>query len=427
MPLAGTGPDRRRVILLASAVVLFSLSAAYLGWGFRQLLVGPPPVAAIDLRYRWMEERYFARRQNPLDQVRLALGRVEEGSAAVTVDPEIGPMPPKAVGYPPWSLVTGLALAPPIAFPATRIWMALLDVAALAAIARLAWRELRDLGREEALVGVAASLALVSNLFTVSAGQYGLVVNALVLAALGLAGRGRGIVAGLCLALALVKPQSAGLFALLFLVRGWLVPLLTAGVVLVAEAALALAWIRASPLRFANDLYALASGLWGEGYGPLALLLGHGGDPGRLVPLLGAAGLGLALGLVVAWRRATLLVQLAIAAVIGRLWTYHHTYDNVMLVFLLLALLRAALEQPSRPLVVGALGAVAATLVAPVSWRLHHALPVLQAAHVLAWIGGLAVLLAATPRSPRTRAAPSLRRDGEDGGVARAEDGWAEP
>jgi hypothetical protein len=45
-------------------------------------------------------------------------------------------------------------------------------------------------------------------------------------------------------------------------------------------------------------------------------------------------------------RDFSLLTLFAIAAVIGRVFTYHRSYDNVMLVFLLLAVLQLAFSNP---------------------------------------------------------------------------------
>jgi hypothetical protein len=47
-------------------------------------------------------------------------------------------------------------------------------------------------------------------------------------------------------------------------------------------------------------------------------------------------------------QHTSLLTLFACAAVIGRVFTYHRPYDDLMLVFLLLALLTLAFSYPSR-------------------------------------------------------------------------------
>src|SRR5262245_5981222 len=118
----------------AGVGVLAALAALHLGWGFDRLLFGRSYIAAIDLRYRWLEGRYLLQRDNPLEVVReSSTGPTEQNPDVLNVS-----------GYPPWSYVTGLVAAPPmLGFRAVRAWMALLDVLALAAFSSFAWRRFR--------------------------------------------------------------------------------------------------------------------------------------------------------------------------------------------------------------------------------------------------------------------------------------------
>jgi hypothetical protein len=82
----------------------------------------------------------------------------------------------------------------------------------------------------------------------------------------------------------------------------------------------------------------------------------------------------------------------------GRLWSYHHNYDDVMLIFLVVALGRLVLARPS-PWTVLAFGVVGLSLWIPVrSW--HKPYPMaLQIAQMTSWLFGLAIVLAHQPRS----------------------------
>lgn len=384
--------------LRASVLVLLALAALHLGWGFFQLVAGHTSSAAIDMRYRWLEGRYFLERQSLVDLARLIDPRPPELTH--------GPVSPN---YPPWSFVTGLAAAPPIPFQAARIWMALLDVAALATVALFAWRSLRRLGPWAAALGAAAVLAPVANLFTVSAGQYGLLVNALVVATMTLDAKGRWFWAGVCFGLALIKPSYAGLFALVLLVQGSWRPLAVAAAIVLVEGAFALAWLRTGPIEFADQLRLAVPALYGLGYSPLAFVVRAGGDGSRWVPFIAGAGFLLALWLLVRRRDASLCARLAIAAVLGRLWTYHNAYDNVMLVFLPLALFQLALERSRVDVpLVAVLAVVCVSLFAPVPWVALDSLRWLQAAHLVSWAAGLAVVVARTPRLSAARADASI-------------------
>src|SRR5262245_35863561 len=113
---AGKALRIRDAVARASVVILLALSALHLGWGFLQLVAGPPPNAAIDLRYRWLETGYFLQRQNPLDVVAASAAPRTETDDKVRIDPDLGPLTLDMPAYPPWSYVTGLLTAPRLPF-----------------------------------------------------------------------------------------------------------------------------------------------------------------------------------------------------------------------------------------------------------------------------------------------------------------------
>ena len=93
------------------------------------------------------------------------------------------------------------------------------------------------------------------------------------------------------------------------------------------------------------------------------------------------------------WRQSTndLLATFAIASVAGRLWTYHKNYDNVMLVFLLVALARTAWQRDRSTVARWMFWVVGISLWTPSSLAVH--LP-FQIFAMVAWIVGAAVIAA---------------------------------
>ncbi len=88
-------------------------------------------------------------------------------------------------------------------------------------------------------------------------------------------------------------------------------------------------------------------GTW-PGYGPLQWSVGLGLPQNVAIAVMaGVFGL-LATGCAAALRSRSTLQLFALMAVAGRMWTYHQQYDNVMLVFLLIALGERFVSSPGR-------------------------------------------------------------------------------
>jgi hypothetical protein len=145
----------------------------------------------------------------------------------------------------------------------------------------------------------------------------------------------------------------------------------------------------------------------------VAPLLQLGLDRKVVTPLLAAIVLVPTVALLWAGRHRPLLDLFAIAAVAGQLWTYHKSYDNVMLVFLLVALGARALRNPADVLAGFSFLLVGASLWLPASITDNAPFLVFQ---LVAWIGGLTVLLWRQPEArmataserPRHMAVPSV-------------------
>lgn len=372
----------------------------YCSYGLFQATVGTSEAAATDLRLRWVDHTYAWRGQNPFDVWAGARGLATAPGRDASVDPRIGP--PGNGGYPPWALATGFLFVPPLpALSAARLVFGAASALALGVVAAWAWRMGRHTPGADPWLFAAAATALVANLFSVSAGQYSVIVNACLITAWRCNERGRYLLAGIALGIAQVKPQVGGLFVLAFLVKGSIGTVSVAAVVVAMASLVASWWVDTGVVEMLRQTV-IWSGEWitgVDGYGPLTFLFMAGVDPGLAQLACAVVGGAATLWLLVAWRRAPVAVLFAIAAVGGRLAAYHGVYDNTMLVFLLVAL-GVTWERSGRPWLLTSAGALLGlTLWSPVTYQ-QHDLPALQAAHIVIWGMSLYALLRFTPRRP---------------------------
>jgi len=153
-----------------------------------------------------------------------------------------------------------------------------------------------------------------------------------------LAERGHRVGAGVCLGFAMAKPQIAAPFALPFLIAGDFVVLAAAAGYIVTALLVVGVVAGLSPLAFIQGwLKYIANAPQWPGYGPYQLLVETGMPQPTALSVTAVVIGGIALVAIVARRRQPLIVRFAIAAVAARLWSYHQLYDNIMLVFLLIA------------------------------------------------------------------------------------------
>ena len=311
----------------------------------------------------------------------IGLDYIRAGGTPYTVAHDAGPDAP-------WGwLSNAFAYWPPS--PWTRPYYGLLMLATIALMAWWAYKAGARSSRADGVLFASAALAISSICTVLGLGQNAFFVVGALIGCLMLAERGHRLAAGLCLGLALAKPQIAAPFALPFLVRGeWLVLGAAAGYV--AIALLLVCWaISQTPVVFIKGWLAYLGDAppW-PGYGPYQMVIDAGVE--RDVALAATAIAVAAAGLVVIYllRRQPLPVLFAIAAVTGRLWSYHQLYDNAMLVFLLIALGSLAARQHNW-LTTTTFVAVGATL-----WMPGRAcdIVIFQLFQMAVWVIGTAVL-----------------------------------
>ncbi len=339
--------------------LLWLLAAALLSGGTSYLIRGVRLPWTIDndcdMRLRHEEYSLFAQHLYPHRRVAEAAG-----IAVVT----------KNTVYPPYAFPMFAAVFWPATFEGAR---ALFQVFTLAALGAMMWygaRELGFAGKPAALLGASVPFAFSGNCSAVALGQFSIICAAFVVLQVALLKRNRPALAGICWALAMLKPQIGLPFAVLFLVSQQWRGLVTGGMLLALLTVLALWWTHVAPWNF-----------WQQGVASQTLkFAAEGGGAGLWVHAFGinprAATLA-GLGMVVAFGVALLFRQIrskfttdtaaAMCAVLGASLFYHHHYDNMMFVPLILPLLVSCLRT-GRPSLYAASALLALTVYAPPSF-----------------------------------------------------------
>jgi len=376
-------------------ILVFALGLAYVAKGTYQLSLGEDRTDAIDLRQKWVEYRYFQSRQNPYDvwlqhgpfrqSPEAALSRTRRGPARYSSELGVAD-----ASSPPWSYVPGLLLLWP-AWPEVRFYFAALNAVAALAISALCFRLLAHRGPRLALWGAACGLAMGSTTSAIAVGQYSILVTAMLAAALvltasGPRAAGRG---GMLLALALIKPtMSAPFVVALVLGRRWRTTAWVAGTCAVWSLA-SWTWLRTSPLEMVHQLSLVGRYLASGGtLGLTQALSGMGLSAAAAVQGPMIAGLLVLAAGTMTIPAAPLLTRFALSGVVARLWSYHYSHDDSLVLFLFLALLDRAGGTAGRGARL-ATYAVAATLILPGA---VIKLPWFQALQLLTW-GAAAIYL----------------------------------
>jgi hypothetical protein len=286
----------------------------------------------------------------------------------------------------------------------------------LLAIAFLGWwvyREPRDAPRDVRLLLMGAVLAFGGSCTATSVGQVSIIVTALLAGALWCDRTDRPWLCGLLVALSLIKPTMSAPFAVaLLLTRRYKAAGMAAAYGIVASA---VTWMvtGADPLHMLRQMAQAAALYAGDGtigVNNVLIALGVSAKGVALMPLVVA----LPAMALIALSRSSLPVAFAIAAIWGRLWTYHKSYDDVMLVFLLVPLgVFAFTGARSRA------AAVAFFAIGILAWIPGRmlALPAVQLMQLAVWPAALILLLRlmaasrewnwAIPRGNATRDQPA--------------------
>jgi Glycosyltransferase family 87 len=419
----------RHVLLWLLSAALLMLGAARIARGYQQLLHGGNEP---DLYLRWKEMRYLYKGQNPNDlaeaaavdffsrplpadaikQLRYAAAyyaarKQAECPRDCRIDPDIGPLNYWEGTYPGWSYFNAAPFVLPTSWRVARVYFCFVDGVALAFTTIWVYRLGRSHSRAGGVFLAASMLAMFANYRVLDRGQYGFLVNALLIGTYYFMEKQGPVAAGVLYGLAAIKPQSSALVAVVFLVRRQWKLLAAATVYLVLASVCVWALSKTDPLEMLKQAIDAGSTRANDGGSSSFLSLAIALDVDRRLATRVLAVLGLVATGAIAWmwRDGTSLAMFAIATTVGRLWTYHHSYDNVSLIFLLVALGKAMLMRNSFWTAAG-FWVVGASL-----WTPPRLIPgggtslAGQVCQMMSWMAGLTILLAgerAAARSERT-------------------------
>jgi hypothetical protein len=238
----------------------------------------------------------------------------------------------------------------------------------------------------------AAFFAVASICTTLGLGQYGVIVLAALIAAL-VWDRQEGVcyqaLAGLALGVSLAKFMLSGRFFLVFMLRRRWLALGVAFTYTISASVMAWCWFKTDPITMLSQMLTYNLSIADEGYGPVSYAIRAGCPPALAVKAIAIITMLLAAFLLYLWREAAIMTHFAIAAVAARFWSYHRTYDNLIVVFLLLALGSLAWSR-NKAVLWAAFLLAGLSLWAPAQFTDHESFQLLQ---MLAWPACLAVLL----------------------------------
>jgi hypothetical protein len=251
-----------------------------------------------------------------------------------------------------------------------RVIIAVASIASLAVLAVGAWKVMRPWGIPAAAAVALIPFATTGNKFVFVLGQFSLWCMGLVFIQMWLIRRNRPLAAGACWALAMLKPQIALPFGLLFLLRGQIRGLGLGLAMLALLSGIACAWTELTPwrvLRFwAFDMtYSFSEDGFGLGPGTLASWLGVDHRAVQVVMAVALAVIGVLVFRFLRRRGHESLLPIAgLLGGLGMVFFYHRLYDVAMLFPAVLATFLVAASGRNRwALAIGA--ATTATFLLP--------------------------------------------------------------
>jgi hypothetical protein len=369
-----------KAFLWIGTTLLLLLASGYNAAGLYTLVMGTESSYPIDLRLRWIDQGLVYRGLPPQDWE----------AAAVTLPETHAPM--KRVhqsSYPPWAYGSNFLFIPPLGWELTRWYFALVNLLALAVVGAWAYRVGLPHGRWAALLFIASVFAIFPLAICLSYGQFSIVVLGCLVGSLLLAEWNLEYPAGVCLGLALAKPQLAGLFVLAFLVGKRFRVLIAAGVYLALASCLTWWMTGTDPLTLLRTVSKEAENYLYLSHNPLVVELAGWFGFQRAVGALALLGVAASAGLLFLVRKEpySLLAGFSICATLCMFWSYRKHYDCVLLAFLLVYLLWSAVQTRSTIAWI-ALLLVGLSLWAPIRGG-HWDLPVVQYGHAAVWLFGL--------------------------------------
>ena len=257
----------------------------------------------------------------------------------------------------------------PGGFLTARVILQALSIGGLMAMVWQGYRTLGTAGWQAGWLGAVLGAAISGNCTAIALGQFSIICAGFLSLQVLAMQANRGVLAGICWAMAMIKPQIALPFALLFVLqRQWRGLFSGAGLLAVLSAA-AFWWTGWSPWDFFHQslateklLFIRNTGFSGTGWMEWIDL-----PPRAAVAIAFAfiATAGVAV-LLYDWRsKVSLLNGAGLCAMLGFLLFYHRQYDNQMLFLLMLAAAARVLQNGWRLLDMIVCGLLGLTLYVP--------------------------------------------------------------
>ncbi|BAT55527.1 hypothetical protein NOS3756_45150 [Nostoc sp. NIES-3756] len=362
-------------LILFACCTLTLLCLAYFLKGFYHLVIQPD--MAKDLYSRWQEQQYIYRGLYPYN--------IRNNSPLVIS--EIGPI--VSGGYPPWAFFTGFIIFPPISWELTRLYHGLLNLVCLFIEGIFAYQIGRPYGQLQAWFTTVSCLSISSHVTTLGVGQYGIIINAFLIGVFWLLETRQDIMAGLLLGLALAKPNISALYFFILIICKRNLSILSCCIyILIASLTIGFI-VKLSPLYMLFNQIQVASYFAESGNSGINILIDMGINPLLAIILSGLLATLILIIIFYCIKNSSLIYLFAIASVIGRLGTYHLIYDNVMLFFLLLSLIKLNYDKQNRSSLI-ILGLVLLSLVIPAK---VVDLSYLRNLQTIIWIGATIYIL----------------------------------
>lgn len=323
-----SGQSNRLLQVLKWMVVLGAI--CYLAVGIYCYVTGPPG----DLKRRWREAGYWLQGYDPIQVVHTGMPYLSE----------YGHMHP-GDGYPPWAYVYALLTASPLLpFPVVKTLFLILNVSAIVTLGYFIRCEYK-FPRTSDQWPILFATALCSSAVAIALRwqQYGVLVTVLVWASLYFEEKGWPFCAGLSLAFAFIKPQTAALFFLLPLVRKSFKTCLWCVIILLASTGIAAWRCNTWPWMLLVEVFNTGVSNWFYlGIGdPLRNIIGHH------TLLLASIGIFVVIvfALLTRWKAAPIYQLAAVPAVFSTFWMSHRNHDLMIVSLLAVPLFYLDLKQ----------------------------------------------------------------------------------
>jgi Glycosyltransferase family 87 len=378
---------KKSPVLIGIISLLLLSTCAYCAKGFYILLFTTP----IDLHSRWVEERYIFHHQDPYDvffshidpsaPMHPPSGRNED------IDPSVGI--PSASGYPPWNFFAGYLLYWP-SWALVKPYFAGLNLLALVVLVGWASFVGKRAGGNFAGLLLGVSVTAISSICTtLGVGQVGVLLAGLLAGCVMLEERNWYLTAGILAGFAAIKPNLGGPFLCAFLVyRRWR-GLIGAIGFIVAGSLVIWSVTGANPVEMVHQMVQGAHLFLAASYGPPNFLAAFGIPLEIATVITTLAGAAAAMALTYHYRRIPLLPLFGMLSAVARFWVYHKADDNIVVVFLLVALGELMVSGRATNITSAVFWAVGIALWLPAKCADFRSIQIFQ---MLAWGTGLVVL-----------------------------------